>query len=76
MINSRTFITIPGQSNVFHYSLYGARIYGVSRSTDVCDEVSNFVTPSGLQFNHVAGLLRFDPANPFNPNETVFVLYD
>ena len=75
-VKSKTYNTIPGNDRLTSFTLFGVRILGVSRSTDIYNAVSILATPASLEFYRIGGTIFFDPTNPFNAGEKVWVLYE
>lgn len=74
-ILSRTYNTVPGGHNLFHYSLYGVTILGVEREGTGQTQVAFVVTPTNREFSYFGSQLYFDANIPFAPGEKVWVLY-
>lgn len=74
MIYSKTFPIIVGQSYIEDSSFFGAIIYGVKRSGWGQNRVTG--VPGNQEFSTIDAKILFDPTNPFNSGETVWVLYD
>lgn len=66
--------TVSGDSAVHGYSFAGQRIIEVDREGLQQDEVP--VSPGNRQYSFDGSALTFDPTNPFNDGERIFVIFE
>lgn len=75
-VRSRIFTPVPGTTQIGHPSLYGVRMLGVSRSGDVLDLGTFPAAPGNHKYTYGLSTIYFDPTNPFNLGEKVWVIFE
>ena len=70
-----TGTSISGTSFVHSYSLIGKQVLEVDREGTEWDLTLSAPVGRQARFNSGTGVVDFDPTLPFNPGETIFVLF-
>lgn len=76
----QTYITVPDTSSVFNVAMVYVKMLMVAREGVVYDIKTSIndiqVTSRQVHYNPSTGVLQFDANIPFNPKETVNIVYD
>lgn len=75
-IRSRTYHTIPGAHVMWHFTLSGVRILGVTREGTWLQRDGLPGSQGNREFQYFASSIYVSANEPFNPGEKLWVLYE
>ena len=73
-VTTRTFIPVPGETTLYHPSLYAVRLLRVSKDGVVYNATSG--SPTNIQYLYSSNFLYFDPDVPFETSTKIQVMFD
>lgn len=73
-VQSRTYYPIPGETTLYHPSLYAVRILGVFKDGLAYNKTTG--SPTNIQYLYSSNFLYFDPGVPFNDDTSIEVLFN
>lgn len=76
MMHSRPYNTVPGTSQMGHFSLSGVRVLGVTREGTWLQRNGLPGSQGNREFQYFARTIYVSTSEPFNPGEKIWVLYE